>query len=226
MLEVPILDVSAWPSADFYLDPAGQTNLIGATLRLYACAEEVRTLEASLTIRDVSQGIRISAAARGCTRWQATIEWPVSGTPHTTAPVVVVLVSFDVAGAAPQTLAPQGGGAPPLGRASWYGVPATTNAGVIKAAAGNLWQLAATNAGGAATWFLVFDDPAPAAGATPLMRAYVPSLAVASWVLTDPQDPSPAGREFQLAIAWAASSTPDVLTPDLAAALDVSAKYE
>lgn len=227
LVEAPLLDVTAWPSADLWIDPQGQASLIGATVRLYAVAEEVRTIEASLTIQDVSSGIRLSGAARGCTRWEATIAWPAGATTTTSVqPIVVVLVSFDAAAASAPQLAPQGGGAPPQGRASWYSMAATSYAGQIKAGPGALWQLAATNAGATATWLMVFDALAPAAGATPVMRAYVPALSVASWVLTDAQDPSPPGRPFSVGIAWAASSTADILTPIPSATFDVAAKYE
>ena len=228
-VEVPILDVTAWPSADFWLDPQGQASLIGATIRLYAVAEEVRSLEASLTIQDVSQGIRLSGAARGCTRWEATITWPIgAATTSTVRPVVVVLVSFgDSAAGATPSLAPQGGGAPPQGRASWYQLAALAASGVIKSAPGALWQVFGTNSGAAALWFQVFDAAAgPVAGNVPLLRAYVPAGGTFSLTLTDAADPSPPGRPFATGIAWGVSTTADTYTAAAGALFDVVAKYE
>jgi hypothetical protein len=225
-IEVPLLDVTAWPSVDFYLDPKGDAQLTGCIVRLYAVAEEIASLETITVVSDPNAPIRLSASGRGCTRWQATIEWPAAALPQSSNQIIVVMVSYDQAGGNGSTLAPGRGGLP-AGRALWLAPSAYETSGVISNQPGTLWQFFGTNPDnvpGSATWVLVFDSPTvPGAGFAPTLRVLVPSLAVFSLVLTDPQDPGPPGLPFLTGISWATSSTGDVFTPS-AATVAVTAK--
>jgi hypothetical protein len=221
-----LLDVTAWPSVDFYLDPKGDAQLTGCIVRLYAVAEEIASLETVTIVSDPTAPIRLSASGRGCTRWQATIEWPAGALPQSSDQIIVVMVSYDQAGSSNSTLAPGRSGLP-AGRALWVTPSAYETSAVIANQPAGLWQFFGTNPDatpGAATWVLVFDSPIiPPAGFAPTLRALVPSLGAFSFDLTDAQDPGPPGLPFVAGIAWATSSTGDVFTPS-AAALAVSAK--
>lgn len=213
------------PNADLYLTCGGDAAYVGARLRLYACEQEARTLESELLIADVSGAVRVSAAGRGCMRWEGAILMPGGGAapgPIPGNPAAVQLVTFDGVAAA----TPSGGSAPANGDASWIDLVAPASSGVIKGSSGRLWQVWGVNTSATTgRWFQVFDMAAvPVDGAAPLMAPiYVGPLSAFALDLTSPRDQL-AGRGFANGIVWAVSSTAATKTT-AAETFTVSAKY-
>lgn len=90
---------------------------------------------------------------------------------------------------------------------SWYDPAALRNSDVIKASAGNLYQLIAANESPAKRWIMLFDaTTVPSLGAIPKMQFPVASGSVLSL------DLSARSRVFSTGIVWASSTTVASLT--------------
>lgn len=219
--EEQIASAFPFPSASLYVNPAGDAGLVGAILRLYVIAHEIRYLVRAATILSVATPIRVAGYGRGGTRWEATIQLATAAS--VAAKHAYILSSHDGAGTAwdlacSRNVRPADD--PNFANAfAQLSVPSTTP-GV------RLLAITGTNNGAAAAWLQIFDNAVnPAPGDTPIARALVQAGQSFSMNFVDPGDLPPSGRLMTTGISWATTANAATYAAGSGQTFDVTTKF-